>query len=95
MFGLLIALSMVVGAALIGNVYTIGNCVVSLAFSQRRHLQRAVAKLDVVKSEGYLQVGLDSGNAMLTFENFKAAVSRFKPYVRLAWETRVVINCGE
>ena len=55
-FGLLIALSMVVGAALVGNIYTIGNCFVSLAFSQRKHLQRAVAKLDVVKSEGYLQV---------------------------------------
>jgi hypothetical protein len=42
--------------ALVANLYTIGNCFVSLAFSQRKHLQRAVAKLDVVKSEGYLQV---------------------------------------
>ena len=47
---------MVLGVAIIGNIYTIGNCIVSLAFSQRKHLQRAVAKLDVVKSEGYLQV---------------------------------------
>ena len=55
-FGLLLALSIVVGAVLVANIYTIGNCFVSLAFSQRKHLQRAVAKLDVVKSEGYLQV---------------------------------------
>jgi hypothetical protein len=46
----------VVGAAVVANIYTIANCLISLAFSQRKHLQRAVAKADAVKSEGYLQV---------------------------------------
>ncbi len=53
--GLLIALSSVVAAVLFANLYTLANCVQALAFSQRRHLQRAVAKHDLVKSEGYLQ----------------------------------------
>ena len=39
----------------VANIYTVGECIKALVFSQRRHLQRAVAKLDLVKSEGYLQ----------------------------------------
>lgn len=51
----LILFGVLVGVVLISNLYTLGNCFQSLMFSQRRHLQRTVAKLDVVKSEGYLQ----------------------------------------
>ena len=41
---------------LVANIYTIASCIQALVFSHRKHLQRAVAKLDLVKSEGYLQV---------------------------------------
>ena len=56
LIALLVTISTVVGMVLVANLYTIGNCLQSLFFSHRRHLQRAVAKHDLVKSEGYLQV---------------------------------------
>lgn len=37
------------------NAYTIARTVRSLLGSQRRHLQRAIARLETVKSEGFLQ----------------------------------------
>eukprot|EP00095_Tigriopus_kingsejongensis_P008494 snap_masked-scaffold18_size714446-processed-gene-6.15 protein:Tk08494 transcript:snap_masked-scaffold18_size714446-processed-gene-6.15-mRNA-1 annotation:"kinase d-interacting substrate of 220 kda-like isoform x2" len=53
--GFLVLFGVLVGVVLISNLYTLGNCFQSLIFSQRRQLQRMVARLDVVKSEGYLQ----------------------------------------
>ena len=55
-FGFLITISVFVGIIAVANLYTLGNVVQSLLYSPRRHLQRTVAKLEVVKSEGYLQV---------------------------------------
>ena len=40
---------------LVANVYTIGQTLNALLFSQRTHLQRSVAKHDVINSEGHLQ----------------------------------------
>ncbi len=53
---ILASFGIIVGLVIVANVYTIGRVMKSLVFSQRRHLQSAVAKLDLVKSEGYLQV---------------------------------------
>ena len=55
-FGFLITIAVFVGIVAVANLYTLGNVVQSLLYSPRRHLQRTVAKLEVVKSEGYLQV---------------------------------------
>ena len=46
---------MIVSVLLIANTQTFYRCFKSLVFSHRKHLQSAVAKLDLVKSEGYLQ----------------------------------------
>ena len=60
--GCLIALGIILGVIIIANIYTIGQTILALVFSQRTHLQRTVAKHDLVQSEGYLQVvrSLDS-----------------------------------
>uniref|UniRef100_A0A146L198 Kinase D-interacting substrate n=1 Tax=Lygus hesperus TaxID=30085 RepID=A0A146L198_LYGHE len=42
--------------AVIANLYTISKVLKSLMFSQRRKLQYAIANLETVKSEGFLQV---------------------------------------
>ena len=49
------AIAIIVGVLLIANIQTFYRCIKSLVFSHRKHLQTAVAKLDLVKSEGYLQ----------------------------------------
>ena len=51
----LISIAVIVGLVLVANAQTFFRVIKSLMFSQRRHLQSAIAKLDVVKSEGYLQ----------------------------------------
>ena len=53
--GLLITLAVILAVMVVANIYTFGQTFVALVFSQRTHLQRAVAKHDVVNSEGYLQ----------------------------------------
>ena len=52
---LLITLTVILGVLVVANIYTIGQTLNALVFSQRTHLQRAVAKHDVINSEGYLQ----------------------------------------
>ena len=37
---------------MVANIYTIGQTLKALLFSQRSHLQQAVAKHDMVQSEG-------------------------------------------
>lgn len=49
------AIAIIVGVLLIANMQTFYRCIKALVFSHRKHLQTAVAKLDLVKSEGYLQ----------------------------------------
>jgi len=54
-FSLLITLAVILGVIIVANIYTIGQTLNAVLFSQRTHLQRAVAKHDLVQSEGYLQ----------------------------------------
>lgn len=51
---LIIIIATVISAAVFANTYTISHLIMSLIFSQRRHLQRAIARLDIIKSEGFL-----------------------------------------
>lgn len=43
------------GIAAVANLYTWSRMFAALLFSQRRHLQKSIAKLDTLKSEGFLQ----------------------------------------
>ena len=51
-FSFLVILATVLGLLFTANIYTIGRTFNSLLFSQRTHLQRAVARHDIVQSEG-------------------------------------------
>ena len=62
---ILLTMAVIVLVVIIANIYTIGNCIKALIFSHRKHLQRAVAKLDLVKSEGYLQAVKNEVQLML------------------------------
>ena len=60
---LLIALAAILGVIMVANIYTIGQTLKALLFSQRSHLQRAVAKHDMVQSEG------KRGESVLQYES--------------------------
>lgn len=51
----MISSALLLGITTIANLYTWNRMFASLFFSQRRQLQRAIAKLDTLKSEGFLQ----------------------------------------
>ncbi|XP_054258040.1 kinase D-interacting substrate of 220 kDa B isoform X3 [Macrosteles quadrilineatus] len=46
---------LVVALLVVANLYTLGRVAQSLVFSQRRQLQRTIARLETLKSEGFLQ----------------------------------------
>lgn len=52
---ILIIVALFIGIATVANMYTWTKMFGSLFFSQRRHLQRTISKLDTLKSEGFLQ----------------------------------------
>ena len=63
---LLITLAVILGIIIASNIYTLGQTVVALIFSQRTHLQRAVSKHDVINSEGqYLYLERRHQNILL------------------------------
>ncbi|XP_039292583.1 kinase D-interacting substrate of 220 kDa B [Nilaparvata lugens] len=51
----LVSCGAVVVLCFVANIYTVGRLLGSLVFSQRRQLQRAISRLDTLKSEGFLQ----------------------------------------
>ncbi|KAG8319111.1 hypothetical protein J6590_098338 [Homalodisca vitripennis] len=64
---------LVVVLLVVANLYTISRVIKSLLFSQRRQLQRAIAKLDTLKSEGFLQA-LRSEVNLMTDMGFHSSV---------------------
>nr|XP_022916026.1 kinase D-interacting substrate of 220 kDa isoform X5 [Onthophagus taurus] len=62
---ILIITALVLGIATVANLYTWSKMFRSLVFSQRRHLQRSISKLDTVKSEGFLQALRQEVNLMI------------------------------
>uniref|UniRef100_A0A0K2UQ48 Uncharacterized protein n=1 Tax=Lepeophtheirus salmonis TaxID=72036 RepID=A0A0K2UQ48_LEPSM len=53
--GLLIFMAIMLLIIIVGNFYNIVRGIHALIFSQRQHFHRTVSKVDLVKSEGYLQ----------------------------------------
>lgn len=62
---LLITLGVLVAVVVIANLHTLARMFGSLIFSHRRHLLRAVSKLDTIKAEGYLQTLKTEVNLMV------------------------------
>lgn len=57
-FGLrivLMACALLLGVLTVANLYTWSRLLRTVFFSQRIHLQRSIAKLETLKSEGFLQ----------------------------------------
>ncbi|XP_034949569.1 kinase D-interacting substrate of 220 kDa B isoform X2 [Chelonus insularis] len=52
---IMITVALLLAFSVIANLYTWSRTLKALIFSQRRHLQRNIAKLDSLKSEGFLQ----------------------------------------
>ncbi|XP_030768252.1 kinase D-interacting substrate of 220 kDa B isoform X3 [Sitophilus oryzae] len=61
---ILIVAALLLAVATIANAYTWSKLFRSVLFSQRRHLQRSIAKLETVKSEGFLQTLRQEVNLM-------------------------------
>ncbi|XP_066149832.1 kinase D-interacting substrate of 220 kDa B [Euwallacea fornicatus] len=61
---ILIIAALLLAVATIANAYTWSKLFVSVLFSQRRHLQRSISKLDTLKSEGFLQTLRQEVNLM-------------------------------
>lgn len=53
---ILITIGLLLSVAFVANLYTWSRIIRALMFSQRRHLQRSIANLETLKSEGFLQV---------------------------------------
>ncbi|KAK9889799.1 hypothetical protein WA026_007172 [Henosepilachna vigintioctopunctata] len=51
----LITAGFLLGVASVANLYTWGKMFSSIMFSQRRHLQKTISKIETLKSEGFLQ----------------------------------------
>ncbi|KAL3268833.1 hypothetical protein HHI36_007925 [Cryptolaemus montrouzieri] len=60
----LITAGLLLGIAAVANLYTWGRMCSSIMFSQRRHLQRTISKIDTLKSEGFLQALRQEVNLM-------------------------------
>ncbi|KAJ8928238.1 hypothetical protein NQ314_019188 [Rhamnusium bicolor] len=52
---ILIVAALLLGVATVANMYTWSKLLTTVFFSQRRHLQRSISKLETLKSEGFLQ----------------------------------------
>ena len=76
-----------VGLIMVANISTFWRCLKSLIFSQRKHLQRTIAKLDLVKSEGYLQAVKNEVQLMVSMIK---AIDAFT-----GLQTRLVVIVGE
>jgi ankyrin repeat-rich membrane spanning protein len=61
---ILITDALLLGVATVANLYTWSKLVKAVLFSQRRHLQRTIAKLETLKSEGFLQALRQEVNLM-------------------------------
>ncbi|KAJ8969884.1 hypothetical protein NQ317_011176 [Molorchus minor] len=60
----LIVAALMLGIAAVANLYTWSKLLKTVFFSQRRHLQRSISKLETLKSEGFLQTLRQEVNLM-------------------------------
>ncbi|XP_025154108.1 kinase D-interacting substrate of 220 kDa B isoform X1 [Harpegnathos saltator] len=52
---IMITIGLVLGVSVVANLYTWSRTMQALVFSQRRHLQRNISRLETLKSEGFTQ----------------------------------------
>ncbi|XP_070172174.1 kinase D-interacting substrate of 220 kDa B isoform X3 [Polyergus mexicanus] len=77
---IMITIGLVLAISIIANLYTWSRTLKALVFSQRRHLQRSISKLETLKSEGFIQT-LRSEVSLMTemvkcLDSFMAQQSR-------------------
>ncbi|KYQ48723.1 hypothetical protein ALC60_12229 [Trachymyrmex zeteki] len=77
---IMISIVLVLAISIIANLYTWSRTLQALVFSQRRHLQRSIAKLETLKSEGFIQTLKSEVNLMTEMvkclDSFMAQQSR-------------------
>ncbi|XP_011499343.1 PREDICTED: kinase D-interacting substrate of 220 kDa isoform X2 [Ceratosolen solmsi marchali] len=61
---IMISIALLLAVSIIANLYTWSRTLQSLIFSQRRQLRRRIAKLETLKSEGFLQTLRSEVNLM-------------------------------
>lgn len=60
----MISIAVLLAVSVIANLYTWSRTLQSLVFSQRRQLRRRIARLETLKSEGFLQTLRSEVNLM-------------------------------
>ncbi|XP_058810678.1 kinase D-interacting substrate of 220 kDa B-like [Phymastichus coffea] len=77
---IMISIALLLAVSIIANLYTWSRTLQSLVFSQRRQLRRRIAKLETLKSEGFLQTLRSEVNLMTEMvkclDSFTAQKSR-------------------
>lgn len=66
----MISIALVLAISIIANLYTWSRTLQALVFSQRRHLQRSISKLETLKSEGFIQTLKSEVNLMTEMVNY-------------------------
>lgn len=66
---IMISIALVLAISIIANLYTWSRTLQALVFSQRRHLQRSISKLETLKSEGFIQTLKSEVNLMTEMVN--------------------------
>ena len=61
---IMISIALLLAVSVVANLYTWSRTLQSLIFSQRRQLRRKIAKLETLKSEGFLQTLRSEVNLM-------------------------------
>ncbi|XP_061940332.1 kinase D-interacting substrate of 220 kDa isoform X3 [Apis cerana] len=77
---IMITVALILAISIIANLYTWSRTLQALVFSQRRHLQRSISKLETLKSEGFIQTLRSEVNLMTDMvkclDSFMAQQSR-------------------
>lgn len=66
----MITIGLVLAISIIANLYTWSRTLKALVFSQRRHLQRSISKLETLKSEGFIQTLRSEVSLMTEMVNY-------------------------
>ncbi|XP_078035636.1 ankyrin repeat-rich membrane spanning isoform X2 [Augochlora pura] len=77
---IMVTVALILAVSVIANLYTWNRTLQALVFSQRRHLQRSISKLETLKSEGFIQTLRSEVNLMTEMvkclDSFMAQQSR-------------------
>jgi len=72
---IMISIALVLAISIIANLYTWSRTLQALVFSQRRHLQRSISKLETLKSEGFIQTLKSEVNLMTEMVNYSIEIT--------------------